>query len=128
MISQNTSEYQELKLLGVLGAQNLLPSHVHEAYVRFSAPNCNHTCLKHLCNLDTVILRPIFFDYLFETVFGRQLKEFMLRHEALATQVLIDLQELLCVLECSIFILLQRSLVELGHEGEVSEDELIGLR
>ena len=51
----------------------------------------------------------------------------MLRHEALATQVLIDLQELLCVLECSIFVLLQSSLVELGHKGEVSEDELIGL-
>ena len=51
----------------------------------------------------------------------------MLRHEALVSQVLINFQELLCVLECSIFVFLQRPLFELEFEGKVCKDELVGL-
>ena len=50
----------------------------------------------------------------------------MLGHQTLSSQVLIDLQELLCVLECSIFILLKRPLIELGLEGEIGHNELVG--
>jgi hypothetical protein len=50
----------------------------------------------------------------------------MLGHKTLAAQVLIDLQELLCVLECSIFILLKCPLLELGFEREIGHDELVG--
>ena len=49
----------------------------------------------------------------------------MLGHEALVSQVLIDLHELSCVLECPVFVFLQHPLVELGLEWEVGEDQLI---
>ena len=51
----------------------------------------------------------------------------MLRHEALTSQVFIDLHELLCVLECSVLVFLQHSLFKLGLEGEVGKDEFVGL-
>jgi len=49
----------------------------------------------------------------------------MLGHQTLSSQVLIDLQELLCVFESSIFILLQCPLIELGFEREIGHNELV---
>jgi len=44
------------------------------------------------------------------------------RHEALGPEVLVDLHELLCVLESTVLILWEFSLIQEGLEGKIGDN------